>query len=162
DFTVYQMDATGNNQQSLGGSATALTPSSVMAWWFPDLPQHYRVVYGDTTAFTGRRQLAMLLPQAPLRDRVLSSDANDYEPAISPDDTQLAFVSDRDGNPDLYLLMLNPYRDPATRAVIRLTDTRDCANGHPSWLPDGSGLVYESNCQGGNWEIYRASLNYTL
>jgi Tol biopolymer transport system component len=162
EFTAYEMDATGANQASLGGSAAAIVPYSVIAWWNPDIPRHYRFVYGETTAFTGKRQLAALIPQAPARFRVLNSDANDYEPAISPDNTQLAFVSDRDGNPDLYVLMLDPHRDPVTWAVMRLTDTQGCAVGHPSWLPDGSGLVYESNCQGGKWAIYRARLSYTL
>jgi hypothetical protein len=162
DFTAYEMDANGANQVSLGGSASALLPSSVVGWWFPELPQHYRVIYGDTTAFSGKRQLARLLPQAPPSDRFLSSDANDYEPAISPDFTQLAFVSDRDGNPELYLLVFSLYRDPAGEPALQLTDTRDCAVGHPSWLPDGSGLVYESNCQDGAWAIYRAELSYTL
>jgi hypothetical protein len=161
DFTAYQIDATGLNQASLGGDATAIIPSSAMGWWFPDLPPHYRVVYGDTTAFNGKRQLATLIPQAPMRTRLLSSDANDYEPAISPDATQLAFVSDRDGNPELYLLILDAHRDPASWPVLRLTDTQSCASGHPSWLPDGSGLVYESSCQGGSWQIYRARLSYT-
>ncbi len=47
-------------------------------------------------------------------------------------------------------------------APTRLTETTGCANQHPSWLPDGTGLVYESNCQDGSWEIYRAGLSYTL
>ncbi len=157
DFTVYEMDAAGNNQQSLGGRDAAILPYSTMRWWLPELPPSYRVIYGDTTAFDGKRQLASLLPQAPLRNRILTGDANDYQPAVSPDGLQLAFVSDRDGNPELYLVGVGQ-NDP----VIRLTETQGCANEHPSWLPDGSGLVFESNCLGGNWEIYRANLSYTV
>jgi Tol biopolymer transport system component len=162
DSTVYQMDATGGQQEGIDGSDTALVPSSQLGWWFTDLPPAYRVVYGNTTAYTGKRQLAVLVPQAPFRNRALISDANDYEPAIAPDGTQLAFVSDRDGNPELYLLALNPERAIESRTAIRLTDTHDCVNAHPSWLPDGSGLVYASTCQGGSFALYRASLSYTL
>ena len=49
-----------------------------------------------------------------------------------------------------------------TNRVIRITDTTGCNNEHPSWLPDGSGLVYESDCQTINFEIYRAKLSYTV
>lgn len=45
---------------------------------------------------------------------------------------------------------------------IRLTETTGCSVEHPSWLPDGSGLIYESNCVDGSWELYRASLSYSL
>ncbi len=85
DFTVYQIDARGDNQQSVGGSRTALLPSSQQGAWYPpsELPPWYRTVYGDTTAFNGKRQLAVLVPQAPIRDRLLTSNANDYQPAIS-------------------------------------------------------------------------------
>ncbi|GAC1353412.1 MAG: DPP IV N-terminal domain-containing protein [Herpetosiphon sp.] len=161
-YTVVQLDATGSNEQVVAGAAAALLPYSQRGSWIPELPPSYRVVYGDTTAYTGKRQLATLLAQAPLRDRLLASNANDYEPAISPDGTQLIFVSDRDGNPELYLLMLAPYQAAQDRMAIRLTDSPGCNSEHPSWLPDGSGLVYESNCQDGHWQIYRATLRYTL
>lgn len=159
---VYQTDAQARNLAAIGGSDIALVPSSQLGWWFPNLPPDYRVVYGDSTAYTGKRQLAILVPQAPFRERVLFSDAHDYAPAISPDGTQLAFVSDRDGNADLYLLVLDPDRAVEDRVAIRLTDTTDCANESPSWLPDGTGLVYASDCLGGNFALYRADLSYTL
>src|SRR3712207_50915 len=88
--------------------------------------------------------------------RIHTSNANDYNPAVSPDGTKVAFVSDRDGNPDLYLLNIGSTAEPT-----RLTDTIGCINQHPSWTADGTALVFESNCQGGNFEIYRGTLNYS-
>ena len=156
-FAVERIDPQGMPQGGTPGADTDLVPSSILRWWLPEVPQ-YHVVYGDTTSFNGKRQLAALLPQAGIRNRVLTSDANDYEPAISPDGSQIAFVSDRDGNPELYLLI----RGPSGDSVARLTDTRDCANGHPSWVSNGLGLAFESNCQGNNFEIYLGGLSYTL
>ena len=49
-----------------------------------------------------------------------------------------------------------------TDQAIKLTETTGCSTGHPVWLPDGLGIAYESNCQDGNWEIYRASLTYSV
>jgi hypothetical protein len=155
---VAQIPLPSQSVEPIGGSEHGLIPASALGYWEPSLPPWYRVVYGDTTAFNGQRQLAMLLPQAPFRDRVLSSAANDYEPAISPDGAQLAFVSDRDGNPELYLLGLFPF----SAAVVQLTESQGCTTSHPAWLPDGSGLIYESNCVDGNFEIYRAALSYRV
>lgn len=159
DFLLYQTDAAGAQQERIGGGDQALLPSAQTIWWWAELPAHYRAVYGDTRTFNGKRQLATVLPQAPLRDRVRPSENNDYEPAISPDGQWLAFVSDRDGNPELYVIQLAFGDD----RVLRLTDTTMCTNGHPSWLPDGAGLVYESNCAaGGTFELYRGDLTYTV
>jgi hypothetical protein len=142
----------------VGGVDQSIIPASSLGYWEPDLPSWYRAVYGDTTAFNGRRQLAMLLPQAGFRNRLLTSASNDYEPAISPDGSQIAFVSDRDGNPELYLLWLLPY----TTEAVQLTATEGCTSSHPEWLPDGSGLIYESTCLDGNFELYRAPLSYRV
>jgi Tol biopolymer transport system component len=81
--------------------------------------------------------------------------SNSYNAAVSPDGTKLAFASDRDGNVELYLL------NRMTGRFATLTETNGCTNQYPSWLPDGSGLVYESDCLNGNFEIYRAGLSYT-
>lgn len=62
---------------------------------------------------------------------------DDITPAISPDDTRLAFSSNRDGYWDLYLL------DLSTGAVTRLTNTPNY-DASPSWSPDGHYLVYET------------------
>ncbi len=65
---------------------------------------HY--IFGDTRVFTGKRQLVSVRLGRVEVNRVLQSDANDYDPAVSPDGTKLVFASDRDGNPELYLLNL--------------------------------------------------------
>lgn len=127
------------------------------------------VYYGDSVRFNGKRQLVLIEPPASLGadrvTRILTSDANDYNPMVSPDGTKLAFVSDRGGNPELYLLDLLPrfngMNTPAADALpTRLTETVDCSNQYPQWLPNGSGIVYESNCVDGTFEIFRGTLDY--
>lgn len=70
----------------------------------------------------------------------------DTAPAISPDSRQIAFMSRRDGNWEIYLVNAdgsNPQR---------LTD--DAADdGLPAWSPDGAVLAFVSN-RGGNWAVW--------
>lgn len=68
--------------------------------------------------------------------RPLTSGAHrDSQPRWSPDGTRLAFLSDRDGATQLYLLEL------ASGALTRLTDGAQPPTGI-SWSPDGRWLAY--------------------
>lgn len=57
--------------------------------------------------------------------------------ALSPDGSQLAFVSSTGGNADLYVL------DLTSGGLRRLTDSPGL-DGYPSWSPDGKRLVFQS------------------
>jgi hypothetical protein len=72
--------------------------------------------------------------------RLTSGPWQDITPSTSPDGTQLAFASNRNGHWDLYLLDL---RSGETRQI---TDTPEY-DAAPSWSPDGRWLVYESYLQ---------------
>ncbi len=154
EFNVYTMDANGAGQSAITGNAKETLPFSVQRSW----KQENNRIFGDTKRFNDKRQLvSMKLDGSDLRQE-LSSGANDYNPAVSPDGTKVVFASDRDGNADLYVRNIGSTAEPT-----RLTDTIGCVNQHPSWLPDGSGIVYESNCLGNyfEFEIYRGTLSYS-
>ncbi|NNM34884.1 MAG: translocation protein TolB [Gemmatimonadetes bacterium] len=65
---------------------------------------------------------------------------------VEPPRRQIAFVSDRDGNFDVFLLDLN------TDSVVNLTDHPGMDFGY-SWSPDGARLAFASD-RDGNQEIY--------
>ncbi|MBZ0295257.1 MAG: hypothetical protein K8L99_22020, partial [Anaerolineae bacterium] len=58
----------------------------------------------------------------------------------------IAFVSQRDGNPEIYLMDIDRGR------VRRLTDD-PAVDRHPAWSPDGRTLAFYSN-RNGNWDIF--------
>lgn len=80
--------------------------------------------------------------------RVTSSAADDRDPAWSPDGTQIAYASRRDGNWDLYVMNV---ADPAAEP-FRLTFGLEF-QAAPVWSPDGLFIAYESY-QGENLDIY--------
>lgn len=76
----------------------------------------------------------------------LTTDPSDTAPAWSPDGTQVAFVSARAGNWELYLI------DIATGQQTRLTDN-DAVDIAPVWAPDGKQIAFLSNREGA-WAVY--------
>jgi Tol biopolymer transport system component len=71
------------------------------------------------------------------------------EPAWSPDGTHIAFVSNRDGNFEIYTM------DSSGGNVTRLTNDT-ARDDHPDWSPDGARIAFDSTRDSsGNYdEIY--------
>ncbi|MCC6907415.1 MAG: PD40 domain-containing protein [Phycisphaerales bacterium] len=81
--------------------------------------------------------------------RLTDDPASDRMPRFSPDNSQIAFCSNRSGNYDIYLI------DAANGGqAVRVTS--DAAHEiHPSWSPDGKYLVYSRlGDQSGRWEMW--------
>lgn len=70
--------------------------------------------------------------------RLTDHPALDFNAAFSPDGRRLAFVSERDGNGELYLLDADGGTSP-----VRLTDAF-ALDDHPAWSPDGAHIVFSS------------------
>jgi Tol biopolymer transport system component/C-terminal processing protease CtpA/Prc len=83
---------------------------------------------------------------------LVSHPANETRPMYSPDGTRLAFVSNRTGNGDLYVLQLD------TGALKRITFD-DAAEQLDAWSRDGKYLYFSSTAQdvGGMNDVYRIS-----
>jgi len=70
----------------------------------------------------------------------------DQHPAYSPDGTKIAFTSERDGNPDIWVM------NSDGTELQRLTDNPS-PDYNPAWSPDGSKIAFVSE-RDGNPEIY--------
>lgn len=75
-----------------------------------------------------------------------NNPADDVYPVWSPDGTQLAFISNRDGNHEIYLL------NPDTGEQVNLTNN-PAGDVVPVWSPGGSQIAFMSD-RDGNSEIY--------
>jgi TolB protein len=76
----------------------------------------------------------------------VSSNADDTALSWSPDGSRLAYMSDFDGDWDVYLYT------PATSSFVQLTEN-PASDGLPTWSPDGSSIAFVSD-RGGAWGLY--------
>lgn len=87
---------------------------------------------------------AWLIPQFPIASYRCDGDACDQTSINS--NGQIAFVSDRDGNPEIYVM--NDDRSSETRITYNPT-----GDFNPAWSPDGTQIAFYSD-RDGNGEIY--------
>jgi len=83
--------------------------------------------------------------------RATSDTGQAMDAAFSPDGSRIAFVSTRDGNPEIYVM----YTD-GTNATRVTTDP--LPDGRPVFTADGGGLVYQAQ-RAGKIGIYTAALD---
>jgi TolB protein len=77
---------------------------------------------------------------------LITADARDIGLAWSPDGTQIAYMSDHDGNWEIYTVGV-PFPD-----VGRLT-INEANDGLPAWSPDGQHIAFLSD-RDGVWALY--------
>jgi dipeptidyl aminopeptidase/acylaminoacyl peptidase len=80
---------------------------------------------------------------------VVATGPADRDPTWAPDGRRLAFMSNRDGNEEIYVL------DTETGAQTRLT-FNPAQDHDPTWSPDGTQIAFASD-RDGNQEIYAIS-----
>lgn len=75
------------------------------------------------------------------RRRLTGGNANDFNPAFSPDGARIAFQSDRDGSQHIYTMNLDG-------SDIRRITSGASNNRSPSWSADGKELAFQSDRDG--------------
>lgn len=87
--------------------------------------------------------------------RMTSDPAADYHPTWSPQGRQIAFVSNRSGESEIWLADLDKEEVDRFQNISRNADGRD---DRPAWSPDGSVLAWAGEEQGIN-NIYTQSIS---
>lgn len=112
--------------------------------WSPD---------GDAIAFVrnvdGNRDIYLLLPEddddwrGPVdAEPLITSPEADHSPDWAPDGDTLAYVSEREGNPEIYVIETDRDGPPQ-----RLT-TNEAEDAQPVWSPDGKRIAFVSYVHG--------------
>jgi tol-pal system beta propeller repeat protein TolB len=74
-------------------------------------------------------------------ENITNSPANDRHPVFSPDSTRIAFMSDRDGDAEIYTM------DVKGMNLKNLTNN-SVFDDSPDWSPDGTKLTFTSDRKG--------------
>lgn len=77
---------------------------------------------------------------------LLDEPSSSMYAAWSPDGARIAFSSNRDGNPDIYVA-------PADGGDPTRVTSDAAADLYPTWSPDGSRMAFFSD-RTGNWQLY--------
>jgi Tol biopolymer transport system component len=78
---------------------------------------------------------------------VISSARSDDHSKYSRDGKQIAFESDRSGNPEIWTANVDGSNQ------VQLTSFRNAWSGSPRWSPDSQKIAFDGNAAG-NWDIY--------
>ena len=92
-----------------------------------------------------------LTAQTDKPEKLTHHEADDRDPAYSPDGRKVVFESNRDGNWELYLL------DLKSSKIQRLTDN-SASDRQAAWSPNGQELVFQRSRRGKGTHLYRMSI----
>ncbi len=129
---IYQMNPDGSNQRPVDDFSLYTQLEAQLP--FSSDRQNQIVVRGE-----GQFDLwwANLMTGQELR--LTSTAKPEYDPAWSPVDNRIVYVSEETGNGDIYMLNLDG------SAVVRLTDNVSNFDKHPTWSPDGAKVAFWSD-----------------
>ncbi|MCH7484268.1 MAG: PD40 domain-containing protein [Chloroflexi bacterium] len=95
----------------------AVSPDAMKIAWYRSVPGDSQVWVGDFDPFT----------QTVSNHQQLTTEGFNYDPTWSPDGSQIAFLSGRDGNFEIYVM----FADGSDQTNI--TNTPDADETEPSW-----------------------------
>ncbi|MEP5566456.1 MAG: hypothetical protein ABJN62_01355 [Halioglobus sp.] len=132
---VWLMNADGSNQrrvQSIQGRA-------------PYFLQDGRILFHSKI---GPSQICIADIDGTNIIKLTDNEANDWSPKVSPDGTKIAFISNRDGNQEVYTMNV----DGSNQARITFSDEDDWG---PAWSGDGGKLFFNSRDSEGVRYVYK-------
>jgi Tol biopolymer transport system component/DNA-binding winged helix-turn-helix (wHTH) protein len=142
-FQLFLMNADGTNQQQVYSSASSASPN-----WSPAGEEI--VFANDKEDFrTGNYEIFSIASKnGGAEKRLTFRKRYDVSPVYSPNGKHIVFVSQADGNSELYLMN----RDGDEIRRLTRNSAEDLA---PHWSPDGSRIIFSSNRHGkfGIYEI---------
>jgi TolB protein len=100
-----------------------------------------------TLSFEGDQEIYLLKSDGALYRRLTRSNGIDLSPTFSPDGNKMAYVSERNGQPQIFI------QDLLSGEARRLTFNGDY-NTQPTWSPSGDKIAYTTCENSGEFNIF--------
>ncbi|MEZ5345189.1 MAG: DUF5050 domain-containing protein [Pyrinomonadaceae bacterium] len=146
---VFVSDRDGNSEiyvmNSDGGDLENLTRNSetdTMPFWGSDNKIYY------SSKKDGVYQIMKMNPDGSEKAAVTTGAGDKYYPQLSPDEKQILFYGEKDGNPEIYIMNAENEREIKRLTNNPLMDIR------PRWSPDGRKIVFERGDKKTNQHIF--------
>ena len=140
---LYLMNADGTDQRRL---ASTLTDDQIGARWSPDgqwILFHSNPLINGMPTF----DIYKIRPDGSDLTNLTNTPGNNFMADWSPDGQRIVFISQRDGNRELYVM------DADGSNQTRLTDG-GWENSLPRWSPNGQQIAFESNRTGTTYGLF--------
>lgn len=140
---LYLMNADGSNQRRL---ASPLADDQVGARWSPD---GQWILFHSNPQVDGMPTFDVykIRPDGSELTNLTDAPGNNFMGDWSPDGQRIVFISQRDGNRELYVMNADGSNQ------TRLTDG-GWENSLPRWSPNGQQIVFESNRTGSTYGLF--------
>jgi len=146
DVEIYVMNADGSGQTRLTNSGGIDSDPS----WSPDGTE---IVFHSTRDGPSNLEVYKMNADGSGQTRLTNSPGTDGEPSwSSPDGTEIAFTSFRDGFAQIYKMKADG------SGQINLSNVFNSFDSMPNWRPDGKEIVFKSQ-RTGDGEIFRMNVD---
>jgi peptidoglycan hydrolase-like protein with peptidoglycan-binding domain len=132
--TAQTIPETGLYLMNADGSGLALIAGTTLGWQ-PAWSRTNRIVF--TAGTNGARHIYTINPDGSDLQTLTSGAGHDSDPAWSPDGSQIAFVSDRDGEAQIYLMNADGTNQRPLAHIRYDTDYPTHPLSHLSWSTNG-------------------------
>ena len=85
-------------------------------------------------------------------EALTTGPSQNHSPRLSPDGELIAFVSDREGNSDIYVMTRSGEN------IILISDGEGTAS-HPRWSPDGRQIAFLLEAEDGNTQVFLSNVD---
>jgi TolB protein len=143
---VYVMNSDGSDPINLTNNAERWDGNDID--WTPDGKS---ILYSSSDFGSTNSEIYLVDLQTKKKIQLTKNPASDYAACVSPNGKRIAFVSNRDGNNEIYVMEINGDN------IERITYSWSIEEG-VDWSPDGESLLFQSDRDDISFELYTIHL----
>jgi Tol biopolymer transport system component/DNA-binding winged helix-turn-helix (wHTH) protein len=111
--------------------------------WAPTVSKEgHRLAYGKGSSDSNIWRIHFGKDSLETRAPLIASSRQDLEPQFSPDESKIAFTSDRSGSAEIWM------SDGDGNNPRQITQIEDSSTSWPRWSPDGKQIAFDSRVRG--------------